>query len=247
MPVKFLLMIRLMTPETASEPQAAEAPPVTTSMRWIMVLGMTEGRRRQPMRGDDALAVKQDQVSVGAQVAQIDARDAQGARVAGVAVGAFFRSGRVTHRRHFTQRVADVRVRGFQQLGSANHRDRRRLLITRDLNARGGDHHLFDTGRVLRQGRNRHRGEQGGRRTAKHELLQQIIHYAFSPLDICRLQPAFVTYASVFVPRLCEAAIKFPCSRRGQTAALCMFKLVILTSPLPADCYLVPAADFARQ
>ena len=41
---------------------------------------------------------------------------------------------------------ADIGVRGFQELGGANHRNRGRLLIARDLNARGGDHHLLNTG-----------------------------------------------------------------------------------------------------
>src|ERR1035437_11203249 len=40
-PVKLLLMIRLTTPETASDPQAAEAPAVTTSTRWTRLEGIT--------------------------------------------------------------------------------------------------------------------------------------------------------------------------------------------------------------
>src|ERR1700739_413089 len=39
-PVKFLLRIRLITPATASEPQSAETPPVTTSTRETRVPGI---------------------------------------------------------------------------------------------------------------------------------------------------------------------------------------------------------------
>ena len=76
-PVKFLLMTRLTTPATASEPQAAEAPPVTTSTRWMRLLGMVE--RSTPPVGlecDHALAVEQDQGADHAQVAKIDGIDA---------------------------------------------------------------------------------------------------------------------------------------------------------------------------
>ena len=38
-PLKFLLRTKLTTPATASEPQAAEAPPVTTSTRWMTAEG----------------------------------------------------------------------------------------------------------------------------------------------------------------------------------------------------------------
>src|ERR1019366_1599320 len=41
-PVKFLLSTKLTTPATASEPQAAEAPPVTISTRWIIAEGSVE-------------------------------------------------------------------------------------------------------------------------------------------------------------------------------------------------------------
>jgi hypothetical protein len=40
-PSRFFLKMRFTTPATASEPQAAEAPPVTTSTRSIMMVGMT--------------------------------------------------------------------------------------------------------------------------------------------------------------------------------------------------------------
>ena len=43
-------MIRLTTPATASEPQEAEAPPVTTSTRWMTRLGMVE-RSTPPIAG----------------------------------------------------------------------------------------------------------------------------------------------------------------------------------------------------
>src|SRR6185312_11633897 len=53
-PVKSLLMITLTTPETASEPQDAEAPPVTTSTRWIRLTGMTERSWPPLTMGDTA-------------------------------------------------------------------------------------------------------------------------------------------------------------------------------------------------
>src|SRR3569833_666644 len=49
-PLKFFWMIKLTTPATASEPQAAEAPPVTTSTRWMMPLGRV-GRSTPPIAG----------------------------------------------------------------------------------------------------------------------------------------------------------------------------------------------------
>src|ERR1700712_418201 len=51
-PVKLLLTIRLMTPDTASEPQAADAPAVTTSTRWISEAGMIDRSTPPVMIGD---------------------------------------------------------------------------------------------------------------------------------------------------------------------------------------------------
>ena len=38
-PTNFLSVMKFTTPATASEPQEAEAPPVTTSTRWISIWG----------------------------------------------------------------------------------------------------------------------------------------------------------------------------------------------------------------
>src|SRR3569832_2175341 len=51
-PSKFLFKTTLTTPATASEPQAAEAPPVTTSIRCTKTEGMVE--RSTPPDIEDA-------------------------------------------------------------------------------------------------------------------------------------------------------------------------------------------------
>src|SRR5262249_53287211 len=51
-PSKFLFSTTLTTPATASEPQAAEAPPVTTSIRCTSTEGMVE--RSTPPETEDA-------------------------------------------------------------------------------------------------------------------------------------------------------------------------------------------------
>jgi hypothetical protein len=62
-PSNSLSSTRLTTPATASEPQAAEAPPVTTSTRFTNVCG--QGREidaaAQKVRRHHALAVEQHQ------------------------------------------------------------------------------------------------------------------------------------------------------------------------------------------
>src|ERR1700733_3236132 len=62
-PVKFLLRTKLTTPATASEPQAAEAPPVTMSTRWTIA----EGRvvvSTPPLRLEDATRWLSNRISV---------------------------------------------------------------------------------------------------------------------------------------------------------------------------------------
>ena len=67
-PVNFLSMMKLTTPAIASEPQEAEAPPVTTSTRWIRSCGSSLTSVMPVHVGrHDALAVDQGQGADGAQ------------------------------------------------------------------------------------------------------------------------------------------------------------------------------------
>ena len=84
---------------------------------------------------DFALAVDQDQGAGDAQVAQIDAADAHGARVAGVAIGAILGALGGAHHGELAQRLPDIRIRGLLKLPGVDNGNRRRRGVTGDGNA----------------------------------------------------------------------------------------------------------------
>ncbi len=127
-------------PATASEPYAADAPPVTISTRSIRMLGNEIGVDRALCgRSNESLAIHQHQRARRAQTSQVQHASTDAA--ARALLGGWI--GRGSERRQLVERVADIRDASLLETFRAHYRDRRRCREpVRTLNARSGNDDL---------------------------------------------------------------------------------------------------------
>ena len=93
---------------------------------------------------DFALAVDQDQGAGDAQIAQVDAADAHGAGIAGIALGAILGALGGAHHGELAQRLPDIGICGLLKLPGVDHGNRRRRRVSGDGNARGRNDHRLE-------------------------------------------------------------------------------------------------------
>src|SRR6185312_11151931 len=174
-PVNVLSITKLTTPATASEPQAADAPPVTTSTRWTTALGRVV-MSTPPVRLEFTTRWPSNRTRV-----RLMPRLRRFSRFAPAVPGEAEGGGRRIDLGELAHIVGDVGVGVALYLLEVHHRHGGRGFVAADRNARTADrdrfHVIFGRGRGrLRLHAMAEKGEHGRCRAAKHKLLHQVIH-----------------------------------------------------------------------